>query len=83
MASDSVVWYDAAVGGNVVASPILDAIGSVTYYAEAVSNTGLNCSSLTRTAVTLTLYDCAISIDKVADNNDPQNCNPVRSWWPQ
>ena len=48
----NVVWYDAAVGGNVIASPTLNALGTVTYYAEAQVGT---CFSSTRTAVTLTI----------------------------
>jgi|GEM_PF-823323 len=48
----TVVWYDAAKGGNVVATPTLDAVGSVTYYAEADNG---ECMSETRTAVTLTI----------------------------
>jgi gliding motility-associated-like protein len=53
-AGTTVVWYDAATGGSVVADPTLSAVGSVTYYAEAVAD-GTDCSSLTRTAVTLTI----------------------------
>ncbi len=50
----SVVWYDAATGGNPVADPSLSATGNVTYYAASKDdNTG--CESLTRTAVTLTI----------------------------
>jgi hypothetical protein len=49
-----VTWYDAAVGGAAVASPTLNAVGSVTYYAEFNDGT---CSSLTRTAVVLTIND--------------------------
>jgi hypothetical protein len=45
-----VTWYDAAVGGA-VASPTLN---SVAYYAEYNDGT---CSSLTRTAVVLTIND--------------------------
>ncbi len=55
-AGETVTWYDAATGGNVVANPILSSVGSVTYYAEAYSfNTG--CTSLTRTAVTLEIVE--------------------------
>ena len=50
----TVVWYDAATGGNVVTSPILDAVGTVTYYAESENNT-TNCPSTSRTPVTLTI----------------------------
>ncbi len=49
----SVVWYDAPVGGEVVTDPMLDAVGSVTYYAEATDGT---CVSPMRTPVTLTIY---------------------------
>ncbi len=50
----TVVWYDAASGGNVVASPTLNSVGNVTYYAES-NNNSTSCSSLTRTAVSLTI----------------------------
>ena len=50
----TVVWYDAATGGNVVASPTLNTVGTVTYYAESDVTAG-GCTSLTRTAVTLTI----------------------------
>lgn len=53
-AGHSVVWYTAATGGTVVASPILNTIGTVTYYAASVNNTTL-CESATRTAVVLTI----------------------------
>ncbi len=49
---ETVTWYDAATGGNVVADPSLNSVGSVTYYAES-SNDTTGCTSLTRTAVTL------------------------------
>jgi len=55
-AGSSIVWYDAASGGNVVASPILNTIGSVTYYAESEDTTS-SCTSLSRTAVNLTIQD--------------------------
>src|SRR5690606_31551581 len=50
----TVAWYDAATGGNLVTTPILDAIGTVTYYAEAQKGPLV---SPTRTAVTLTIND--------------------------
>lgn len=50
----TVVWYDAATGGAVVPSPVLNSAGSVTYYA-ASRNTTTNCESSTRTPVTLTI----------------------------
>lgn len=50
----NVVWYDEAIGGNVVIDPSLSQVGTVTYYAAGVDNT-TNCESLTRTAVNLTI----------------------------
>ena len=49
----TVVWYSAITGGIVVASPTLNTVGSITYYAESVGANG--CKSLTRTAITLTI----------------------------
>jgi len=48
-----IVWYDKLLGGNVVASPTLNALGTVTYFAEDVN--GL-CSSSPRTPVTLSIF---------------------------
>ncbi|MBS1742833.1 MAG: T9SS type A sorting domain-containing protein [Bacteroidetes bacterium] len=48
----SITWYDAATGGNVVENPVQVGPGSSIYYAEAFDGT---CSSLTRTAVSLTI----------------------------
>ncbi|MFE3872127.1 gliding motility-associated C-terminal domain-containing protein, partial [Flavobacterium sp. ZS1P70] len=53
-AGETVVWYDAATGGNVVSNPTLNSLGTVTYYAEADSNS-TPCMSISRTAVTLTI----------------------------
>ncbi len=50
----SVIWYTAASGGVQVSNPILDTIGTVTYYAVTKNNT-LNCESYTRTPVMLTM----------------------------
>ena len=62
----SVVWYNAAVGGTVVQNPSISSVGTVTYYAEAVNNeTG--CSSNSRTAVTLTIFNCDITIEKTSN----------------
>ena len=55
-AGATVTWYTAATGGTVVTSPTLNTVGSVTYYAESVMTEG-GCTSLTRTAVTLTITD--------------------------
>ncbi|WKW45969.1 Ig-like domain-containing protein [Myroides sp. JBRI-B21084] len=50
---NTVTWYTQATGGTIVTSPTLNTVGTVTYYAEAV--TSANCSSTTRTPVTLTI----------------------------
>ncbi|OFX56892.1 MAG: hypothetical protein A2066_06070 [Bacteroidetes bacterium GWB2_41_8] len=49
-AGTNIRWYDQA--GNLVASPVLNSPGSVTYYAEAFIG---NCVSINRSAVTLTM----------------------------
>src|SRR5690606_13807971 len=61
----NLMWYDAATGGNLVSSPTLNTIGSITYYAE--SNNG-TCPSATRTAVTLTIVPLPI-LDIIANIN--------------
>jgi gliding motility-associated-like protein len=48
----TITWYTEATGGNIVESPTLSSVGTITYYAQADNG---NCSSLTRTAVTLTI----------------------------
>lgn len=50
--SKTMVWYDSPVGGNVVASPTLNTVKTVTYY--AVESNGI-CASAPRTAVKLTI----------------------------
>jgi Subtilase family/PKD-like domain/Ig-like domain CHU_C associated len=50
----TIVWYNAANGGAVVASPTLNSIGTVTYHA-ASRETATGCESSTRTPVTLTI----------------------------
>jgi len=57
-AGESITWYDAATGGNLVADPSLSTPGTVTYFAEATNDTS-GCSSLSRTAVTLTITSVA------------------------
>ncbi len=61
----TIIWYDAPTGGNMVSSPTLSTVGSVTYYAEASNGT---CSSATRTAVTLTIVPVPV-IYPIADIN--------------
>ncbi|WP_321372200.1 choice-of-anchor L domain-containing protein [uncultured Draconibacterium sp.] len=64
VSSTGVTWFDAASGGNVVASPTLNTVGTKTYYAEYSNGT---CSSLTRTAVTLTIYEAPEAPEKDDD----------------
>jgi hypothetical protein len=66
-ATETLVWYDAATGGAVVAAPELSAVGTVTYYAEAT--TALGCNSLTRTAVVLTINPAATAATGDANQN--------------
>ncbi|MFB0903389.1 MAG: hypothetical protein QMB11_03325, partial [Nonlabens sp.] len=53
-AGESVVWYDAAIGGNVVSDPSLNELGTITYYAESAKDI-TSCASSSRAAVTLTI----------------------------
>ena len=69
-----IIWYDAATGGNLVAEPILDEVGSITYYAENY-NIDSGCSSLDRIAVTLTFYDCTVGLLKEAELVDNNGCS--------
>ncbi|MEP3205606.1 MAG: hypothetical protein ABJN87_05130, partial [Gilvibacter sp.] len=73
----SVVWYDAATGGSVVSDPTLSAVGTVTYYAEAVAD-GTDCTSLTRTAVTLTINPAP---DAPVSSGDIEECeqDPIQT----
>ncbi len=48
----TVVWYDAPLGGNIVASPVLSTVGTITYYAQGNNGT---CTSSVRTPVALTV----------------------------
>ena len=48
----NIAWFSTASGGSPVASPTLNSVGSVTYYAEASIGT---CKSFGRTAVLLTI----------------------------
>jgi gliding motility-associated-like protein len=59
-AGESVVWYTASTGGIMVSNPILNALGTVTYYAESVNDL-TSCTSTTRVPVTLTLNDTPVT----------------------
>ncbi|WP_207788115.1 Ig-like domain-containing protein [Flavobacterium lotistagni] len=54
----TISWFTAATAGSSVATPILNSVGSTTYYAEANDTT---CASLTRTAVTLTINGAPVA----------------------
>ncbi|MFT3911096.1 MAG: T9SS type A sorting domain-containing protein [Ferruginibacter sp.] len=72
----TITWYDAATGGNVVASPTQVGVGSVTYYAE--SSNGL-CSSLTRAAVILTINPVPAAPVSGGDQTVCENGNPTQT----
>ncbi|HKI90025.1 MAG TPA: T9SS type A sorting domain-containing protein, partial [Draconibacterium sp.] len=50
----SVLWFDKATGGNEILLPVLDTIGTITYYAESKNNS-TGCTSNSRTPVSLTI----------------------------
>lgn len=57
----SVIWYDAAANGNVVANPVWNSYGTVTYYAASVDN-ATNCQSNARTAVVLSITQAPLPV---------------------
>ena len=57
----TVVWYDAPTGGNVVSSPILNSVGTVTFYAASRNNSS-GCESNIRTPVVLTINQMPPSV---------------------
>ena len=69
---ETLVWYDAISGGNIVADPSLGALGSVTYYAESM-NDMTGCTSLSRTAVTLTIE--ALPVAGIVNNTGSMELN--------
>ena len=66
---ESVIWYDAALGGSVITDPSLSAVGTITYYAESVVD-ATGCTSLNRTPVTLTILAAP----------DPPTAAPIQSF---
>ncbi len=80
----SVVWYDAPISGNIVTTPDLNTVGTITYYAESVDNiTG--CPSLTRTPVTLTIVDPGAPVFTDCPANfsvptDSGTCQAIVTW---
>ena len=63
-AGTTLKWYDAEINGNVIADPSWNTVGTVTYWAEAVSE--LNCKS-ERVPIKLTINDCSLTIVKDVD----------------
>jgi hypothetical protein len=69
----TIVWYNAAIGGSITSAPKLTNAGTVTAYAAA-KNTDTNCESATRTAVSVTIYalpeaPTANNVTKCLDGN--------------
>ncbi|WP_338226204.1 DUF7507 domain-containing protein [Algoriphagus confluentis] len=64
-------WFDAATGGNAVPNPTWNTIGTKIYYAESFNPT-TGCFSATRTPVTLTINNCAISLLKTGELSTEQ-----------
>jgi uncharacterized repeat protein (TIGR01451 family) len=67
--NQTMVWYDAPTGGNVVDPPTQVGIGSKTIYAESFNGAY---SSLTRAAVTLTITDCSVLLAATDDSYTPE-----------
>jgi hypothetical protein len=70
---NTLVWYDAATGGNIVATPNLNTAGTAIYYAAA-KNTVSGCESATRAMVTLTINQVAAST--IAASGATTFCQP-------
>ena len=68
----TITWYTAATAGTVVTSPTQVGVGSITYFAESSNGT---CSSLTRTAVILTINASIIASAVIVNNNNCVGCN--------
>jgi hypothetical protein len=68
----NIIWYDAAVDGNVITDPSLSTPGNVIFYAEAISQAS-GCTSLLRTPVTLTIT----SITPPTGDNIQSFCNII------
>ena len=69
----SVVWYDAAVDGNIIANPILNIVGNVTYFSEAVDDV-TSVVSLTRSPIILTINPLPIITNVVSVNPTVVSC---------
>ena len=71
----SIVWYDAASGGNEAAQPTGINCGTYTAYAEAVNDV-TGGTSLNRTPITLTINPVVLSV--TADNQLSQYSDPLK-----
>lgn len=65
----SLKWYDAPTGGNLVAKPVLNTVGTKKYYAETFDG---KCSSPLRTEITLIIHP--LPETPVATVSNPPNC---------
>jgi gliding motility-associated-like protein len=66
-----ITWYDAATAGNLVASPILNHVGTISYWAQANLGT---CASANRTMVTLTIEDVPVPPVLSGASNELLSC---------
>ena len=62
----TITWYTSLSGGTAV-SPTLSSVGTVTYYAQSMD--GNNCSSLSRTGVTLTINAAPVAPNVMVTDN--------------
>ena len=68
----SIVWYDAATGGNITVAPSGTNVGTYVAWAESVNSTGYKSAS--RTEVTLTIDKAPLTIKA---NNASKYCGQV------
>jgi len=68
----AVRWFSAATGGSSISNPVLNSVGTITYYAEAYDPSSPVCSS-SRTAVTLTINPQPV----LTINNPAATCAPA------
>ncbi len=67
----TITWYDSPTGGNLVNSPILNHVGTISYWAQA--NLG-QCTSANRTMVTLTIEDVPVPPVLSGASNELVSC---------
>jgi hypothetical protein len=66
--NQNVIWYDAETGGNIVNSPTLEGIGTVTYWARAYNGAFFSDNI---DSSTLTIVDCNLVVDAMDDTYIP------------